>query len=86
MAHHYMLKETHTISYIQQTNHEWIEGDEQETPYAQVTESLKVVPIDIQHEPKVLQRFKGAYKPLVKALSNFENMENHGEPIKLVLH
>jgi hypothetical protein len=49
-----MLKETHTISYIQQVNHEWIEGDEKETTYAQATESLKVVPIDIQHGPKVL--------------------------------
>jgi hypothetical protein len=28
MAHHYMLKKAHTISYIQQANHEWIEGDE----------------------------------------------------------
>jgi hypothetical protein len=27
MAHHYMLKEAHTISYILQANHEWIEGD-----------------------------------------------------------
>jgi hypothetical protein len=30
MAHHYMLKETHIISYIQQVNHEWIEGDKEE--------------------------------------------------------
>jgi hypothetical protein len=29
-----MLKETHTISYIQQASHEWIEGDEEETAYA----------------------------------------------------
>jgi len=29
-----MLKEAHTISYIQQTNHEWIEGDEEETIYS----------------------------------------------------
>jgi hypothetical protein len=48
-----MLKEAHTISYIQQANHEWIEGDEEETAYGQATESLKVVPIDIQHGPKV---------------------------------
>jgi hypothetical protein len=41
--------------------------------------------MDIQHEPKVLQRFKLAHEPLVKALSNFENMENHGESIKLVI-
>jgi hypothetical protein len=27
MAHHCMLKEAHTISYIQQISHEWIEGD-----------------------------------------------------------
>jgi hypothetical protein len=33
MVHHCMLKEAHTISYIQQTNHEWIEGDEEETTY-----------------------------------------------------
>jgi hypothetical protein len=81
MAHHCMLKGTHTISYIQQASHEWIEGDE-EIAYAQATESLKVVPMDIQHRPEVLQRFKAAHKPLVKALSNFEKMESHGESIK----
>jgi hypothetical protein len=80
-----MLKEAHTISYIQQANREWIEGDEKETTYAQATESLKVVLIDIQHGPKVLQRFKATHEPLVKALSNFENMESHGKPIKPVL-
>jgi hypothetical protein len=74
MAHHYMLKEAHTISYIPQANHEWIEGDEEEIAYAQATKSLRVVPIDIQHGPKVLQRFKATHEPLVKALSNFENM------------
>jgi len=58
MAHHCMLKETHTISYIQQTNHEWIQGDEEEIAYVQATESLKVVPTNIQHEQKVLRRFK----------------------------
>jgi hypothetical protein len=42
-----MLKEAHTISYIQQANHEWIEGDEEEIAYAQATESLRVVPTDI---------------------------------------
>ncbi len=47
MAHHCMLKEAHTISYIQQVNHEWIEGDEEETVYAQATASLRVVPTDI---------------------------------------
>jgi hypothetical protein len=49
-----MFKEMRTISYIQQINHEWIEGDEEETTYAQVTESLRVVPTDIQHELEVL--------------------------------
>jgi len=49
-----MLKETHTIFNIQQVNHEWIEGDEEEIAYAQATESLRVVPIDIQHGPEVL--------------------------------
>ncbi len=44
-----------------------------------------MVPTDIQHGPEVLQRFKVAHKPLVKALSNFENMESHGEPIKPIL-
>jgi hypothetical protein len=44
-----------------------------------------VVPTDIQHGPKVLQRFKAAHEPLVKTLFSFENMENHREPIKLVL-
>jgi hypothetical protein len=80
-----MLKETHTISYIQQASHEWIEGNEKEIAYAQAIESLKVVPIDIQHGPEVLQRFKSAYEPSVKTLSNFENMGSHGESIKLVL-
>jgi len=84
MAHHCMLKETHTISYIQQASHKWIEGNEEETTYTQATKSLKVVPIDIQHKPEVLQRFKVAHEPLVKALANFENMGNHGEPIKLI--
>jgi hypothetical protein len=32
-----MLKEAHTISYIQQASHEWIEGDEEEIAYAQAT-------------------------------------------------
>jgi hypothetical protein len=81
-----MLKETHTISYIQQANHAWIKGDEKETSYAQATENLRVVPIDIQHRPEVLQRFKLAHEPLVKVLSSFENIESHGEPIKLVFH
>jgi len=48
-----MLKEAHTISYIQQTNHEWIEKNEEEIPYAQIIENLKVVPTDIQHGLKV---------------------------------
>jgi hypothetical protein len=47
MAHHYMLKETYTISYIQQVGHEWIEGDEEEIAYTQVIKSLKVVPTNI---------------------------------------
>ncbi len=84
MAHHYILKEAHTISYIQQANHEWIEGNEEETTYAQATKSLKVVPTNIQHGSEVLQRFKAAHEPLVKALFSFENMESHGEPIKPV--
>jgi hypothetical protein len=74
-----------TVSYIQQTSHEWIERDEEEIVYAQATESLAVVPIDIQHGPEVLHRFKVAQEPLVKAMSNFESMESHGELIKLVL-
>jgi hypothetical protein len=44
-----------------------------------------MVPTDIQHKPKVLQRFKAAHEPLVKVLSSFENMESHGELIKPVL-
>jgi hypothetical protein len=80
-----MFKETHTISYIQQVKHKWIEGDEEETTYAQAIESLKVVPADILHKPKVLQRFKASHKPLVKALSSFENMDNHGESIKPII-
>ncbi len=39
---------------------------------------------NIQHELEVLQRFKATHKPLVKALSSFENMESRGEPIKPV--
>jgi hypothetical protein len=69
-----MLKEAHTISYIQQTSHKWLEGDEEETTYAQATESLRVVPTDIQHKPEVSQKFKAAHEPLVKALSGFENI------------
>jgi hypothetical protein len=80
-----MLKEAHTISYIQQASHKWIEGDEEETAYAQTTKSLKMVPTNIQHGLEVLQRFKAAHEPLVKTLSSFENMESHGELIKLVL-
>jgi hypothetical protein len=49
-----MLKEALTISYINQGSHKWIEGDEKETTYAQTTESLRVVPTDIQHGPEVL--------------------------------
>jgi hypothetical protein len=79
-----MFKEAHTISYIQQVNHEWIEGDEQETSYAEATKSLRVVPTNIQDGPEILQRFKVAHEPLVKTLPNFENMESHGEPIKPV--
>ncbi len=44
-----------------------------------------MVPTNIQHGPKVLQKFKATHEPLVKALSSFENMESHGEPIKPVL-
>jgi hypothetical protein len=80
-----MLKETHIISYIQQASHEWIEGDEEETIYAQAIESLRVVPTDIQHGLKVLQRFKATHEPLVKTLCSFKNMKSNGEPIKLVL-
>jgi hypothetical protein len=42
-----MFKKAHTISYIQQASHEWIEGDEEEIAYTQATKSLRVVPIDI---------------------------------------
>jgi len=55
-----MLKEANTISYIQQANHEWIEGDEEETVYAQAIESLKVVPLTFNTN----QRFyKGSKQP-----------------------
>jgi hypothetical protein len=85
MAHHYMVKEAHTISYIQQASHEWIKGNEEEIVATQATKCLRVVPTDIQQGPEVLQRFKAAHKPLVKALSSFENMESHGELIKPIL-
>jgi hypothetical protein len=80
-----MLKEAHTISYIQKASHEWIEGNEEEIAYAQAIKSLKVVPTDIQHGPKLLHNFKATHEPLVKALFSFENVENHGELIKLGL-
>jgi hypothetical protein len=80
-----MLKEAHTISYIQQVSHKWIKGNEEETAYTQATKSLKMVPTNIQHGLEVLQRFKAAHEALVKALSSFENMESHGESIKPVL-
>jgi hypothetical protein len=41
--------------------------------------------MDILQGQEVLQRFKAAHEPLVKALSNFENMESHGKPIKPIL-
>jgi hypothetical protein len=69
-----MFKQAHTISYIQQVSYEWIKGNEEETVYAQATKSLRVVPTDIQHGLEVLQKFKAAHEPMVKALSNF------GEP------
>jgi len=53
MAYDCMLKETHTISYIQQVSHEWTQGNEKEITYTQAIESLKVVPIDNQHGPEV---------------------------------
>jgi hypothetical protein len=81
-----MFKEAHTISYIQQTSHKWIEGDEGEIAYVQVTKSLRVVPTDIQHGQEGLHKFKIAQEPLVKALFSFESMESQGELIKLVLH
>jgi hypothetical protein len=63
-----MLMEAHTISYIQQASHEWIEGDEEEIAYAQAIESLRVVPTNIQHGPEVLQRFQVAHKALGQSL------------------
>jgi hypothetical protein len=51
----------HTISYIQQVNHEWIKEDEKETAYAQAIESLRVVPTNIHMD----QRFyKGSKQPM----------------------
>ncbi len=45
-----------------------------------------MVPTNIQPGLKVLQRFKAAHEPLVKTLATFENVENHGEPIKSIAH
>jgi hypothetical protein len=59
-----MLKESHTISYIQQTSHDWIEGDEEETTYAQATESLRVVPINIQHGLEVFTEVQSSPQAL----------------------
>ncbi len=36
-----MLKEVHTISYIRQASHEWMEDDEEEVAYAQAVEILR---------------------------------------------
>ena len=85
MAHHCMLKEVHTISYIRQASHEWIEEDEEEIAYAQAAETFRASPTDIQHGPEVLKRLKAAHEPLVKAMSKFESMESHGEPIRPLL-
>jgi hypothetical protein len=41
-----MFKEAHTISYIQQASHEWIEGDEEDITYAWATESLLTFNMD----------------------------------------
>jgi hypothetical protein len=58
-------------------------GDEKEITYAQATQSLRVVPIDIQHKLKVLYRFIATHEPLVKALFSFKNIESHGELINI---
>ncbi len=58
MAHHCMLKEAHTISYIQQASHEWIERDEEETIYAQATKSLKVFPTKFNMDQKFYRSSK----------------------------
>ncbi len=63
MVHHCMLKQAHTIFYIQQANHEWIEGDEEEIAYAQAIENLQVIPTNIQHGPNILRRFKATREP-----------------------
>jgi hypothetical protein len=55
-----MFKEAHTISYVQQANHEWIKGNEEESSYAQGIESLKVVPPDIQQG---LRFYRGSKQP-----------------------
>ncbi len=82
IAHHCIFKEARTISYIQQANHEWIKGNEEETTYAQAIESLRVVLTNIQYGP---ERFKAAHEPLVETFFIFENMESHGKPIELIL-
>jgi hypothetical protein len=45
------------------------------------TKSLKVVPIDIQHRPEVLQSSKQPTSPWSK-LCLVLRMESHGDPIK----
>ncbi len=66
MAHHYMFKEAHTISYIQQECHERIKGDEEETTYTQAIESLRVVFIDIQHGLEVYKGSKQSTNPWLR--------------------
>ena len=75
MAHHCMLKEVHTISYIRQASHEWIEEDDEEIAWAQAAASLRAVPTTFTHTSEVLQRLKAAHKPLVIPMHKFEAIE-----------
>jgi hypothetical protein len=78
-----MLKEAHTISYIQQASHEWIEGDEKETFMPKLLKASGWFLLTFNMD----QRFyRGSKQPMsqVKTLFSFENMESHGESIKSI--
>jgi hypothetical protein len=85
MAHHCMLKEVNTISYIKNLTQEWMEEDEEEIAYAAAAESLIAGPVDVTHSPEVLQRLKVAHYPLVTTMHKCEAMESNGEPIQPLL-
>ncbi len=74
MVHHCMLKETRIIFYIQQASHQWIEGDEEDTTYAQTIESLRVMPTNIQHGVDLLIKYENVFAFSMKDLGKCKTM------------